>query len=290
MIYHYKSHYVTSHHICQETWPRDNPPHMAHQGEWLRQRVEQSGKSKAQFARKVGLSREHLQRLFKDAILTMRPDTMWRIVDAIGLKAALERRGHQPEKRSKPSREDVFDILRQKYTVEGAFDELIRLDIKGQLPLPPRLTVEELSNVQPFTEERFVPIPQFELAVAAGGWVEIDGVGETLDQKQIEQGLFRIRIRGDSMTSRKKGENCYPDGAIVEFRCIRTGLDGFVEGKDYYVQRDDDTATFKRVEKVDEDEITLRALNTRKYPEPLIVPRGLIVRAGRAVNIVQPVK
>lgn len=133
------------------------------------------------------------------------------------------------------------------------------------------------SNIEPYSEVKVPEIPLFELAVAAGGWAEVEGIGEVCDPTKIDHGLFRVRIRGDSM------EPEYHDGQVVEFKCLRFDVEGFLVGKDYYIQRSDDGATFKRLESVSEDEIMLRAINKKKYPKPMPVPRQMVSRAARAV-------
>jgi SOS-response transcriptional repressor LexA len=122
---------------------------------------------------------------------------------------------------------------------------------------------------------RSVPatVPTFDLSVAAGGWQEVLEVGELHDPGQIDRGLFRIRIRGDSMQPR------WPNGSLVEFRCVRGEL---VVGRDYYVQREDE-ATFKRLVKATEEQLLLGAINRRKYPEPMIVDRHSLRRVAEAV-------
>lgn len=133
------------------------------------------------------------------------------------------------------------------------------------------------NNVEPYSIRQVPNIPLFDLAVAAGGWVEITGEAEVCDPMQMDHGLFRIRIRGDSMDPE------YKDGEVIEFRCLRPDRDGLEQGVDYYLQRSDGTATFKRLERMDEDTLWLRPLNREKYPRLIEVPRGLIVRAARAI-------
>jgi hypothetical protein len=57
-------------------------------------------------------------------------------------------------------------------------------------------------------------------------------------------------------------------------------------GKDYYVQRGDQ-ATFKRLESIGEEELVFRAVNRKKYKDPMPVPRSEIVRMARAVAKVE---
>lgn len=130
-------------------------------------------------------------------------------------------------------------------------------------------------NVESYSEVAVLEPPTFELAVAAGGWTQIEGEGQIYDPALMRQGLFRVRIRGDSMRPK------YDDGDLVEFRVVRIDGAGLVAGRDYYVQKNDGEATFKRLESVGDETMTLRARN-RKYRQPLVVERGLIVRLAVA--------
>jgi phage repressor protein C with HTH and peptisase S24 domain len=139
-------------------------------------------------------------------------------------------------------------------------------------------------NVEPYSESEVPTIPTFDLEVAAGGWVDVSGIGEVCDPRQIDDGRFRVRVRGDSMTPK------YGNGKTVEFKCLRADRDIIEIGRDYYVQRSDGMATFKRILSMDEDQIVLVALNRKKYPEPMPVPRGLVVRMAKAVFVGDPVE
>jgi len=132
-------------------------------------------------------------------------------------------------------------------------------------------------DARPVDEE----IPMFDLSLAAGPWTDVSEVGETFVEAVRERGLFRARIAGDSMTP------IYPDGAIVEFRRLRLDRESPVPTRDYYVQRSDGLATFKMLEKAGETEYVLRALNRRKYPQPLTVEKSLVVNMAAAVGKVE---
>ena len=129
-------------------------------------------------------------------------------------------------------------------------------------------------------------IPQWDLEIAAGDWCEscINGTIDTSNAAQIRsmnQGLFRVRIRGDSMLPRFK------EGEILEFKVFRHGEaddEGIKIGKPYYVHRSDGTCTFKVLESMDDETAVLRALNKRKYPKALVVPVQEIVRMARFVG------
>jgi transcriptional regulator with XRE-family HTH domain len=139
-------------------------------------------------------------------------------------------------------------------------------------------------NVEPYSEQKFFEIPTFDLAVSAGGWTEASEVAEVSDPNVLRQGLFRIRIRGDSM------KNAWVPGEVAEFKLIRWGMDELKIGADYYVHRADNLATFKRLVSVNDDEYTFAALNKKKYPEQMAVARQDVVRMAKAVGKFVPME
>ena len=120
-------------------------------------------------------------------------------------------------------------------------------------------------------------IPMFDLAVAAGGWTEVVEVGELRDERQIRDGRFRIRIRGQSM------EPVHPNGCLIEFQSVKWGIDELLIGRDYYVQRDSE-ATFKRLESIDGETLVFRAINVKKFPRAMPVEKSDVVRMALAVG------
>jgi SOS-response transcriptional repressor LexA len=126
-------------------------------------------------------------------------------------------------------------------------------------------------------------VPTFDLEIAAGGWVEVAESGIALDEQQIDHGLFRVRVRGDSMLP------AFEQGCYVQFRCVRWGVDEIEVGKPHYVQRNDGYATLKVIELIDDEGLTLRATNQAKYPEPMRVKLDDIVRLAVAAWIMKRV-
>jgi hypothetical protein len=120
--------------------------------------------------------------------------------------------------------------------------------------------------------------PLFDITVAAGGWVSNLEIGRVKDEAQAAKGMFWIRIAGDSM------EPVYNSGECVKFKSLANGDEGIQVGKDYYVHRNDDCATFKRVLKIEGESVTLVAINERKYPKALNVSLQEIVQAARAIG------
>ena len=151
-------------------------------------------------------------------------------------------------------------------------------------------TTELDRNIEPYGEEHFeAEIPLFDLPIAAGGWESVwdnQDAGHHICDKQLRQGVFRVRVRGDSMSPR------YPDGCVVEFKCMMSeqgtpDFDGLEVGKRYYVQLDDGSGTFKELAAIEPDHLLLRALN-RKYKTPLRADISRIQKLARAVGRFDP--
>jgi len=134
-------------------------------------------------------------------------------------------------------------------------------------------------DIDPASRVPVPEIPTFKLAVAAGPWTEVGEVAELHDQGQIDDGRFRIWIAGDSMQPK------YPDGSLVEFRLLKWNEDNIEVGRDYYVQNGD-LATFKRLEKIEEDRLVFRAINREKYPDAMPVERENVLRMARAYFLI----
>lgn len=137
----------------------------------------------------------------------------------------------------------------------------------------------DVQNVVPSSKINIPPFPIYDSNVAAGGWV--DGcLGGAFDPDNHEHqailrfGRFAIRIVGDSM------EKVWPNGSHVLFRVLRD--ESPVVGKCYYVCRSDNLATFKKLESADEDQLVFRAVNKRRYPQPMPVAVQEVVRMAEA--------
>ncbi len=134
------------------------------------------------------------------------------------------------------------------------------------------------ANIEPFSEQKISRIPLFDLEVAAGGWVEVAAVGEVCDPMQIDAGIFRVRVRGESM------KPDWPNGSIVEFECLRGEHGQLVIGEDYYVQRSDGLASFKRLAAMGEEELVFQAINRRRFKESMPVNRRDVVKMAMATG------
>lgn len=227
------------------------------EGAWLRERVRAMTTVTA-LAGKAGVSREVLNKYFGMAEVDGRPDVVRAILQAIGVPdGRLQRRPN-------------YASLSLAADDSSRPDPLVRQMMKNAIEYFRDVTDEE--NVEPYSEQTISePIPLFDLCIAAGHWVDVidneDG-GHRVTDAQIRQGIFRVRLRGDSMTPR------FPDGAVVEFRLLRTpegtpDFEATAAEECYYVQKRNGTATFKCLVSRDETTLTLRAINKRKYKEPL---------------------
>ena len=137
-------------------------------------------------------------------------------------------------------------------------------------------------NVSMGTMQPVAPIPTFDLAVAAGQWVEVGGEGVAPDMAAFDRGVFRVRIAGDSM------EKKYPNGCIVEFALVQPDRESVLPGKNYYWHRSDGFATFKMLEKIEDETLVLRAINRKRYPKPLTIAKQELVRVAKARGMFVP--
>jgi hypothetical protein len=102
------------------------------------------------------------------------------------------------------------------------------------------------------------------LPVAAGGWVDLKGEERWVRDLAKTAGAFIMPVKGDSM------EPVWHDGEQVLFHKIDLDDGPPAVGDDVMIVRNDNTATFKRVEAVKDGVITLKAMNP-KYKKPMQV-------------------
>lgn len=247
-----------------------------HEGVWLRAAIAAKG-SQSEFARKTKIPLKTLQTWLTQERISPRRDRLLILLEALEISVdqaavhleaarelAAEQRGFEKgvfagiELKKRSEGQDARRILAKKTPDPSPFDD---------------------RSIEPYSEQALLAeVPLFELSVAAGLWTDISDVeGVALSDDQIRQGLFRVRIAGDSM------KPDYQNGEVIEFKCLRIAHEGPVEGADYYVQKNDGTATFKRLADMDEDSYTLVAVNTKKYNKPLTVAKQEVVRMARAV-------
>lgn len=210
------------------------------------------------FAEVLGVSREWVSRAESAQTGTMRRGTLKKLADAMGI-----------------SPDDAFRLLLKLVFKQMNPDIPAAQDV--QIPPPHPNAVGDFDrNVGGVVSQHQADIPTFELSLAAGPWSDVLDVPDICDPGSIAQRLFRVRISGDSMRP------LYRTGMVIEFECLVDGLHALQVHRDYYVQRDDGTATFKRLDGLTDDLMTLRALNRKKFPKPITVERSRIVRMAVA--------
>lgn len=130
------------------------------------------------------------------------------------------------------------------------------------------------------------PVPTYELASPASEWSELVGAEEEsyeTDPRIIDQGRFRIRIRGDCMEPR------WLDGETIEFEIWRFGASAMPIGEDVVITNSDGLTTFKLLAGYDaeKEEIILKPRNPAHAYE-IRVPLQMIARMAVATSIITP--
>jgi hypothetical protein len=257
-----------------------------HQGEWLKREIQRKKQTISGFAARIKVSRSQLHEWMTQPELRMRPDLMWEVIDELGYGALAEAKGYVREPR------DRQDDLANATFVASVIRAIQHAQIRGEpveYPREPALPDPALdpptATPPPFDTSTFQPlveIPLFDLSLAAGPWADVLDVPGFCGDAAISQGLFRVRLSGDSMSP------LYKSGMIVEFECLRDGRHQLSIDRDYYVQKEDGSATFKRLAKIEDDTLTIRAINKKRFPEPMIVERRDIVRMAVARGEFRP--
>ncbi len=219
---------------------------------------------------------------FRSAVYQLRLDRGWKKKQLAAASGLTEKTIYEAERTQDPGEFSEMTLVSLAKAF-GLSPEALMTQWRGMSTTPLREPWD--NNAEPYTEQSTGEIPTFDLAVAAGSWMEVPENGELnlnnkLEAAKHRTGIFRIRLRGDSM------EKVWPDGSLVEFRLLK--WDGLLEegdrletGQDYYVQKISE-ATFKRLEVIRDDELVFRAINKKKYPAPMVVQREEIVRMAKA--------
>jgi transcriptional regulator with XRE-family HTH domain len=232
------------------------PQPQIHEGERLREEIARTKLSQVEFARRSGITHKTLQNWFKQPKIKIRMDMLFRLAEAL---RTLGR--------------DANYALNLPPGGRSVADMVLAGEPIGEPPPSESRRVQWLDG-----------IPIVELSLAAGPWSDVEDVPEAMTMAQIEKGLFGVRLSGDSM------QPVYPSGRIVIFQVLREGLDEAEIGKDYYIQREDGSATFKRIVGIGETQVRLAALNVKKYPSEWHVNRVQITRVARAMGKFEPVE
>jgi transcriptional regulator with XRE-family HTH domain len=151
-----------------------------------------------------------------------------------------------------------------------------KISQKNYLRVLAALQIDAPENVTP------APMPVYNLAVAAGElvYVDEDGPDHRMGSEIANTGIFGVYVSGDSM------EPDYPNGSLVIFKVLRIDDNGLLRGKDYYIHLSDGRATFKRFVAANDDSLAFGAINKRKYPRQIIVPRQMLARVALALRCI----
>lgn len=165
------------------------------------------------------------------------------------------------------------DALRDMLGASGNIDDLL-LAAKQSAQESATFSAKLLQRVEELKVQRKTEQPEFSMNVAAGEWVDVDGIEGEESPGSAKPERFSIRIAGDSM------EPNYANGSTIIFK--KVDPEKLKRKQVAYVQRADGKATFKMVWAVGENQIRLIALNLQKYPDEMHVDRSKIVYAAIA--------
>ncbi len=242
-----------------------------HEGRWLKELLTKRA-SALSAAGRMNVDYTTLTRWFKKPKLRMHAHYQNRLLEYLNMSSA------------------AFEAAKIQAATEFALQSKAAAAAVRAATAPTRSVSDMIADGEPIGEENarqvewLDSIPIVEQSLAAGPWTDVMDLPDAFTMAQVEKGLFGVRLGGDSM------EPVYPSGRIVIFQVLREGLDEVELGRDYYVQRDDGAATFKRIVGLGESQVRLKALNAKKYPHEWHVNRVQIVRLARAMGKFEPVE
>jgi Peptidase S24-like len=255
-----------------------------HFGDWLRKQIAGKGIPINKFAIRVEVAEPTVHYWLKQAKSRLRGSNLGKVARELGYTLQeFERAMTRAEVRSIVEGDPATAAKwREHHAIaKGLKTGSVSEMIEAGLPIGEDGD-DGTENVERHDGKTFPEIPMFDLSVAAGPWTDVLDVPEVWGDDTIQQGLFRVRIAGDSMLPRFK------TGMIIEFQCLRDGRHFLAIGADYYVQKADGSATFKRLVAIGDDILTFRALNEKKYPKRIVVARSDITRMAIALAEYKP--
>jgi len=120
------------------------------------------------------------------------------------------------------------------------------------------------------------PIPTWDIDVSANAWVDVPicslDYNDPRQRTIVDTGRFRLKIKGHCM------EPVYRSGVTLEFEILRIDRQPLELLGDYVVCKNDGTGTFKRLIAMDEDALTLAAINQAEFPGEIVVARQEVAR------------
>lgn len=234
-------------------------------GPWLRQKVEASGRSKSDFARRVGVEAVTLRSWFNHPSPNLRPENFVNLARELGIT--------QEQLRAKLDAGKPMDVdaMLTPGTPIGEHGEFI--DSRGQMVdvhKPDRSLV------------RYIPIVN---RIAAGAVLEYPGgIADNMLPVVVDRvDAFALWIDGDSMSPR------YAHGDLVVFEKV-DGPAAIRDGRDYAIQLDAMgrwESAFKRVhrEKRKPNVLIGEPLNPHFKPPRIEIPLDRVHAVGRPIMI-----
>jgi hypothetical protein len=273
-----------------------------HFGEWLRGALSDRGKKIVAVAFDLGVSKNALHTWLRRQHHNIEDYNRGRLAATLGItRAEIDARLEAAEQKLSPAATEaaVRMILQARRVIDTSNNESRRIGwnaaesaVKAltgkRIEELPRAQVEFDQNVRAYFDA-VKAVRLYKRNLAAGHWIEPVGMDDQKPDEWIPgpplPGLdlarvIAVMISGDSM------EPKYPDGAIVYFYLLRIGTDLLRPECDYYVQKSDDTATFKQLVEFRDGGETLRlkARNTRKIKGFVDVAWQEISRIAEAIG------
>ncbi len=250
--------------------------------------------SQQALAEKVGIARETIARYESADVSPIGPGAATKLAGALGMTLEeFEKKIGAPadakveEMTTVRLPRDVVDSLRGTAKKEGMkFEVLLRTfsekaNAKEASSKPAKQGSKDDGKNIEISRTFIHPLPPvFEVAIAAGGWTDIEDQARAFNPRDAEQGEFNARLLGDSMSP------TYPSGTVVVFRFIHTAGRDLQIGADYYVQKADGEATFKKLKSLTRETMEFSAINKTKYPRTLLADRHEVVKMARAIAVV----
>jgi hypothetical protein len=273
-----------------------------HQGKWLRRQIDETGESISGFARRARVSRDALNKWFAQEELSIRVDSLVRVLMAIGFDCAkllggqvhLDYAIKSLDKENPNFGESVAPIQTMHLLISRAMSP-----IHGPPARIPRPFMRLADQIQPNAriaeppkEGRLTKVPIINKipAGALAVFTDLDYPGGFADDYLMfdvgEKPAFGMYIEGNSMSPR------YEHGDLALFRNVDPLTHRIVEGGDYAIQLDgsgDEESFFKQLftdPKGGGIWLVAKSINPETRPKSVKVDRRQIGRLGKAFHTI----